>query len=347
MSPLRVQHFERRPLAGVFSIERVFDTVRAALPPDIAVSVRRNRFPSRGVLPRLLDALLARRRAAEVNHVLGDVHYLTWFLPRRGTILTVHDCASLTRLRGLRRRLLWLGWYWWPLQRAERVVAISEFTRRELGAWLPRARVPVDVIPPPLPRGFCQTAPHPRGPRLRLLQVGTAENKNLARVIVACRDLPVELTIVGAMSAGERSQLHALGIPYENRVELDDGALIAAFESCDALIFASTYEGFGLPIIEAQSVGRPVITSRFGATAETAGGAACLVDPFDTADIARGIRRLIDDPRYASELVAGGLENVARFAPERVAEAYAGLYRELGARRAASLSRVVQAGARS
>lgn len=180
-----------------------------------------------------------------------------------------------------------------------------------------------------------------------MLQVGTAENKNLARVIVACRDLPVELTIVGAMSAGERSQLHALGIPYENRVELDDGALIAAFESCDALIFASTYEGFGLPIIEAQSVGRPVITSRFGATAETAGGAACLVDPFDTADIARGIRRLIDDPRYASELVAGGLENVARFAPERVAEAYAGLYRELGARRAASLSRVVQAGARS
>jgi glycosyltransferase involved in cell wall biosynthesis len=330
MRPLRVQHFERRPLAGVFSIERVFDTVRAALPPDIEVSVRRNRFPSRGVLPRVLDALLARRRAAAVNHVLGDVHYLTWFLPRRGTILTVHDCASLARLRGLRRRLLWLGWYWWPLQRAERVVAISEFTRQELGAWLPRARVPIDVIPPPLPRGFGQRPPRPRGARLRLLQVGTAENKNLTRVIEACRDLPVELTIVGAIGASERSQLGALGVAHSNRVELDDGALLSEFEACDALIFASTYEGFGLPIIEAQSVGRPVITSRLGATAETAGGAACLVDPFDVNDIRRGIRRLIEEPRYAAELVARGLENAARFAPERVAAAYAALYRTLG-----------------
>ena len=346
MSPLRVQHFERRPLAGVFSIERVFDTVRAALPPDIEVRVRRNRFASRGVLPRLLDAILARRRAAAVNHVLGDVHYLTWFLRRRGTILTVHDCASLARLRGLRRRLLWLGWYWWPLRRAERVVAISEFTRGELGAWLPSARVPIQVIPPPLPRGFRERPARPRGPKLRLLQVGTAENKNLARVIAACRDLPVELTIVGAIDAAARSRLDALGVAYTNRVELEDDALLAEFESCDALIFASTYEGFGLPIIEAQSVGRPVITSCFGATAETAGGAACLVDPFDTADIARGIRRLIEDPRYASELVAAGLENAARFTPERVAAAYAALYRELGTRPVAALSRARPAGAR-
>lgn len=334
MSPLRVQHFERRPLAGRFSIERVFDTVRAALPPDIDVRVRRNRFPSRGVVPRLLDAALARRCAAGVNHVLGDVHYLTWFLPRRGTILTVHDCASLARLRGLRRRLLWLGWYWWPLRRAERVVAISEFTRSELGGWVPDARVPIEVIPPPLPPGFCPRPARPRGPKLRLLQVGTAANKNLARVIAACRELPVELTIVGAIGAAERAQLDALGVAYSNRVELDDDALLGEFEACDALIFASTYEGFGLPIIEAQSVGRPVITSRFGATAETAGGAACLVDPFDTADIARGIRRVIEDRRYASELVAAGQKNAARFSPERVAAAYAALYRELGERRA-------------
>jgi glycosyltransferase involved in cell wall biosynthesis len=348
MSPLRVQHFERRPLAGVFSIERVFDTVRGALPPDIEVRVRRNRFASRGVLPRLLDALGARACAhsAQVNHVLGDVHYLTWFLPRRGTLLTVHDCASLARLGGLRRRLLWLGWYWWPLRRAERVVAISEFTRRELAAWLPHARVPIDVIPPPLPRGFCQRPLPPRGARLRLLQVGTAENKNLARVIAACRELPVELTIVGAIGAAEHAQLRALGLAFNNRIELDETALLAEFARCDALIFASTYEGFGLPIIEAQSVGRPVITSRFGATAETAGGAACLVDPFDTEDIRRGICRLIEDPGYAAELVRGGLENAARFRPERIAAAYAALYRELGAQPAASPARARRASAR-
>ena len=333
MSPLCVHHFERRPLAGVFSIERVFDTVRAALPPDIEVRVHRNRFHSRGVLRRVFDATLARRHAGAINHVLGDVHYLTWFLPRRGTILTVHDCASLARLRGVRRRLLWLGWYWLPLRRAERVIAISEFTRAELGAWLPRSGAAIEVIPPPLPRGFCPQPARPRGPRLRLLQVGTAENKNLARVISACHGLPVELTIVGALGAAERERLDALGVVFENRVGLDEAALLAEYARSDALIFASTYEGFGLPIIEAQSVGRPVITSRFGAAAETAGGAACLVDPFDTNDIRRGIRRLLEDAEYSASLVRGGFDNAARFAPERVAAAYASLYRQLDAAR--------------
>jgi glycosyltransferase involved in cell wall biosynthesis len=333
MSRVRVVQLQRRAPPGLYSIERVFASVRGALPADIEVRLVTNRFESRGVLRRLLDALRARRCAGAINHVLGDVHYLTWFLPRRGSILTVHDCVSLERSEGVRRRLLWLFWYWLPLWRVEHVTVVSEYTRQALGRWVPGAPPRVSVIPPPLPPEFAPHPAPPRGERLRLLQVGTSENKNLARVIEACSGLPVTLEIVGPLDRASASRLRELGVAHENASELHDAELLAAYRRCDALIFVSTYEGFGLPIIEAQAVGRPVITSRTCSMPEASGGAACLVDPFDVADIRRGIQRLLDDPGYGQTLVRFGYENAARYAPERVAAAYAELYRSVHARR--------------
>ncbi len=331
MSRVQVVQLQRRAEPGAFSIERLFETVRAALPPDLEVRVETNRYFSRGVLPRLLDAVAARRRAGAINHVLGDVHYLTWFLRRRGTILTVHDCISLERLTGVRRALLWLLWYWLPLQRAEHVTVVSEYTRRTLAHWVPRARADISVIPPPVSPEFTPHPAPPRGERLRLLQVGTSENKNLGRVIEACAGLPLTLVIVGALDAASSRRLHQLGIHHENPSLLDAAQLLDTYRRADALILASTYEGFGLPIIEAQAVGRPVITSRVCSMPEASGGAAHLVDPFDVADIRRGIRRLIEDREYADALVRYGYENAARHAPERIASAYADLYRRVHA----------------
>lgn len=327
MRPVHVVWLSRRAPRGLFSIERMFASVRRALPSDVDVRLETNRFTSRGVLRRLLDALAARHRAGEINHVLGDVHYLTWFLPRRGSILTVHDCVSLERTRGARRFLLWLLWYWLPLQRVEHVTVVSEYTRQALARWVPGVHPEVSVIPPPVPPEFAPHPAAPRGERLRLLHVGTSENKNLTRVIEACHGLPVTLDIIGRLNRSCAARLRELGVAYENRSELGDAELLEAYRRCDALIFASTYEGFGLPILEAQAVGRPVITSRACSMPEASGGAACLVDPFDVADIRRGIRRLIDDPEYADALVRFGYENVARHAPEQVAAAYAELYR--------------------
>src|SRR5690606_36261075 len=181
--------------------------------------------------------------------------------------------------------------------------------------------------------------------RFRLLQVGTGANKNLARVIEACSGLPLTLVIVGRLSPSARRRLRELGVAHENAWELTDAGLLEAYRRCHALIFASTYEGFGMPIIEAQAVGRPVITSRLCSMPEASGGAACLVDPFDVADIRRGIRRLLEDPEYARTLVRFGYENAARYTPERVAAAYAELYRGVhaGSRGAAPATRATGA----
>jgi Glycosyltransferase len=83
-----------------------------------------------------------------------------------------------------------------------------------------------------------------------------------------------------------------------------------------------------MPIIEAQTVGRPVVTSNCSSMPEVAGvGGACLVDPFDVASIRAGVLRVIKDPDYREALVKRGFENVCRFRPQAIARAYCALYR--------------------
>ena len=95
------------------------------------------------------------------------------------------------------------------------------------------------------------------------------------------------------------------------------------------MIFASTYEGFGLPIIEANAVGRPVVTSKLSPMTEVAGDAASLVNPYDSSNIRAGVMRIINDPFYRESLVKAGFENALRFSAESVAESYAKVYRKL------------------
>lgn len=326
---LEVVQFQRRPGPASFSVERLFEDTRRALPADIQVRLRINRFMSRGVLPRIADAFGAWRHRGRINHVLGDVHYLAWLLPRRRTILTVLDCVTLERLGGFRRWIFWLLWYWWPTRRAARITVISEFSK---AALLRNVRYPHDrvhVIPPPLSPEFRRSPANAAGGRPRLLQVGTVQNKNVDRVIEAVAGLDVVLVVIGALSPAQHGRLQALGIDYECHVDVPRDEILQQYRRCDVVVFASTYEGFGLPIIEAQAIGRPMVTGNNSSMPEAAGGAACLVDAFDVADIRRGILRVIQDRSYAADLVERGYGNAALYEPARIARQYAALYRDI------------------
>jgi glycosyltransferase involved in cell wall biosynthesis len=98
--------------------------------------------------------------------------------------------------------------------------------------------------------------------------------------------------------------------------EVRDDELERQLRGARALVYPSLYEGFGIPILEAMSVGTPVVTSRGGATEEVAGGAAVLVDPLDPASIAAGLAEA-DDRR--EELRALGLERARAFTWDDVA----------------------------
>ena len=169
-------------------------------------------------------------------------------------------------------------------------------------------------------------AVEPKKNVLRLLQAMEAAQTALPLLVVGrnawlYRNVETFLAKRGRSRTGKFRRLPY--VPFETLMFLLKGAR--------ALIFPSLYEGFGIPVLEAMSMGIPVITSRCGALAEVGGDAAHYIDPYDISDIAAAISRLASDDMYAAKLVCLGRAQAEKFSPSnylrRVEEGYARIHR--------------------
>ena len=319
------------PKVGQVSIELVFEEVRDRL-TRVDVEVFTSTHPNLGVVPRLRAIAEASRHQGDVTHMLGDSHYLDLLLRRSRTVLTVHDLEFLHRASNSRLKKLVYSWLWLrlPVWRAAMITAVSTATRDDLIAVTGVKPERVRVIPNPVRDPFVP-APAPANPRPVVLLVGTWPSKNLDNSAAALRGMDVKVVLVGPMSDEHRRLFD--GVEVQNRVDLSDAEMVATVQGCDLLLFASLNEGFGLPIVEAQACGRPVVTSDREPMREVSGGAACLVDPTDVASIRAGVRRVLDDPDYRASLIEAGLANAHRFRPEPIARAYEEVYLQVASRR--------------
>jgi glycosyltransferase involved in cell wall biosynthesis len=178
-------------------------------------------------------------------------------------------------------------------------------------------------------------------PQRYIIAIGTVQpRKNYGRLIGAFASLGLPrsetaLVIVGRPgwnSAAIEAQAAQAGVILAGHVSEDENAALLAGASAYAL--PSLYEGFGMPILEAQAAGVPVITSNTSSCPEVAGDGALLVDPLDTTAIARAIRRVLDDEPLRRTLIDSGFANAAKFSWERCARETLSVLEEAYAERA-------------
>jgi glycosyltransferase involved in cell wall biosynthesis len=223
--------------------------------------------------------------------VLHCTTYYGPLRPRVPTVVTVHDLAVFRHPEAFPR---WTRTYA-PivvprvLRAAHSVIAVSEFTASELETILRVPREKIRVVQNAVDDTFTPDGPRADGDYV--LAVGTLEpRKNLARAIEAAARTGVDLRVVGAPGWGG---VDARGANVTWLGSVDDDELARQYRGALCVVYASVYEGFGLPVLEAMACGAAVVTSAGGATAEVAGDAAVLVDPLDVGAIAGGIETAI------------------------------------------------------
>jgi glycosyltransferase involved in cell wall biosynthesis len=262
-------------------------------------------------------------------HVTGDINYVVPFLIGRKSVLTVHDLAPLRAKTGWRRRVFRKLWYDWPLACTDAVTVVSNTIRSELSDETAYPVGQIEVIPNGVDPDF-EMKPKAWPERPTVLMVGTKPQKNLERMFHALQGMNARVNVVGQLNKEQRSLAATLELEVNESGFLGQEALVLAYRNTDMLAFVSLYEGFGLPVVEAQATGRLVLTSNIASLREVSGeAAACLVDPLDVASIRDGFERILQNEDYRAALVRKGFENAKRYQFREVAASYASAYERL------------------
>jgi glycosyltransferase involved in cell wall biosynthesis len=271
------------------------------------------------------------------------------------TILTIHDCRFLALPHLYQKKEIekYKSQMTISLARADLVTTVSEFTRQEVLHYFsfPEDRIRV------IQNGFNSSWMKNNGgqetentliaghdiPQGYLLYIGSLDpRKNLERILEAmarCKretpDFP-DLTVVGisqqqwdnsshsisAKELGLTDHIHLCGLVERN-------ILCGLLKNALALCYPSLYEGFGLPPLEAMSLGVPALAGNRSSIPEVAGNAACLVDPTNIEDIAQGLNKIVFDSDYRKTLISRGFDQIQNFSWHKSAIEYSKLYKEV------------------
>lgn len=287
-----------------------------------------------------------RRRNIQIVHELNTIgsHIFDPFRKYR-SIITVYDLTPV----------LFRQHHWFltvlafnlfvnrSASKADAVIAISEATKTDLVSeyGIPKEKVRVtllwskitDVVP----------ADSPKYDFPFILSVGTLEPRknvrNLIRAFVQLKETgkypDVKLVLTGKKGWKTESIFTELSLnaAYADDIVmtgfLSDEQLVRLYNDCAVFAYPSIYEGFWLPVLEAMSLGAPVVTSNVSSLPEVAWDACLMVDPHDVGEIAEAIGKILDNEGLRKELAQKWLEQAKRFSWKKCAEETVAIYGSL------------------
>ncbi|MEQ9219039.1 MAG: glycosyltransferase family 1 protein [Cyclobacteriaceae bacterium] len=330
-----VHLFLRKKTQGFNSIEVVFDQI-ISYDKKKEASIKTFVVPFKTISPVAVwnNLSFCFKSKGSINHISGDIQYVALALGKN-TLLTIHDVQSiLGHPNRVKRWFLSLFWFKIPARICKRISFISEFSRDEFLRYFPSFKEKTVVVPNPAPIipdevvRFKNQLIRNGQFDLEILQVGTKWNKNLERIIEAIDGKNYQIHIVGKLSDTQLKLLQHHAISYQNYENLSYPDLLKLYASCDVVTFISLYEGFGMPILEAQSIGVPVIASNRCAMPEITGKGGFIVDPMNIHEMRTALNKL-EDENLRAELIKKGKINVRRFSVEKIYGQYASIYAEI------------------
>ena len=250
---------------------------------------------------------------------------------------TIHDISVVddTSLVSAIERFVTRREFGQLINRSDRVITVSEFSRsRIIEQWNiePNRVVSIyegyEIESDLLPYGKSESESFPieslTSSPFFLWSGAMMRRKNLIRLIEAfsrvCSQIDHDLTLVFTGPGGNDSarvteavKKYCVTESFTHLGIVDNRSLTKLMQTAAAFIFPSTYEGFGLPIIEAMTLGTPVITSDATATREIAGGAALLIDPLDVGSIENAMMQILADSDLTDRLRIAGKKQAANF----------------------------------
>lgn len=326
---MRILYIYRHPDMG-YSIGKVFHSIEEDMKNQAVVSSIYLPVPNYSLRGLWKNIKYVRQhlkdKKFDIVHITGAEHYLLPFLWNVKTVITIHDIGFYTNnrlsYRNVLKYFLWIK----TLTLASYVIFISDKSKNETLRFVKLKDNKYSVVFNPVGPEYVLYPKEINKSYPIILHIGIGSNKNLDSTIIALKGFPCKLRIVGKLTENQKILLDLYNIHYECVFNLTDDEILHEYINCDLVNFPSLYEGFGMPIIEGQAIGRPVLTSNISPMIEVAGDSAVLANPTSTDSIRNGYKILLDD---AEEYIKKGLENVKRFALDRISQEYFQIYKNV------------------
>lgn len=247
-------------------------------------------------------------------------------------VVTIHDLIFLKfpQYYGIFDRFIYKQKCRYACRQADRIIAISECTKRDIITFFGTDPEKIDVVYQTCDDSFKTPALEEKKVTVRrkfelpekyLLNVGTIEpRKNLLTLVRALPHINenYQLVVVGKPTAYAglvKKEIDRLGLVarviFLRDVPFDE--LPSIYQMAAVFIYPSEYEGFGIPVIEALYSGVPAVAAKGSCLEEAGGPGSMYVDPMDHAGFAKAVNRIVDDPELAKQMISKGLSHVRLF----------------------------------